>query len=114
MSDSILESTKKLLGIDPEYTAFDTDIVIYINGVLATLNQLGIGPEEGFSIEDDAATWGDFLGDDKRMNSVRTLVYLKVRLLFDPPATSFVLSAQQEQVKELEWRLNVVAEGRGQ
>lgn len=112
MSASILDSTKKVLGIDADYTAFDMDIIMHINSALATLNQLGVGPDEGFSIEDNTAKWGDLLGDDKRLNQVKSYVYLKVRVMFDPPASSFVLSSFQEQIKEHEWRINVVREGR--
>lgn len=112
MSASILDSTKKVLGIDADYTAFDMDIIMHVNSALATLNQLGVGPEEGFSIEDNSAEWGDFLGDDPRLNQVKSYVYLKVRVVFDPPTSSFVLSAFQEQIKEHEWRINVVQEGR--
>ncbi|WNM72391.1 hypothetical protein SEA_MOSSY_12 [Gordonia phage Mossy] len=112
MSESILTSTKKILGIAEDYDVFDMDIILHINGVLSTLNQLGLGPEEGFMIQDDSEEWGDLLEDDMRLNSIKTYVYLKVRLLFDPPATSFVISAMNEQIKELEWRLNVYREGR--
>lgn len=112
MDESILNSVKKILGIASDYDAFDTDIIIHINSVFSTLNQLGLGPDEGFMIEDDSASWGDFLLDDMRLNSVKTYVYLKVRILFDPPTSGFVLTALQEQAKELEWRLNVYREGR--
>lgn len=111
MSDSILTTTKKILGIDEDYTAFDPDIMMHINSVFVTLNQLGIGPEMGFAIEDALPTWADFLGDDLRYNAVKTYVYLRVRLLFDPPATSFLISSMKEQVQELEWRLSVHREG---
>jgi len=107
---SILTDTKKILGIAEDYTAFDIDVVMHINSALATLNQIGIGPEEGFDISDETAEWSDFISDDKRLNSVKTYVYLRVRLLFDPPATSFHLDAIQKQLTELEWRLNVVRE----
>ena len=107
MSKSILNSTKKILGIAEDYTAFDLDIITHINSVFTTLQQLGVGPVEGFMIEDALPTWEHFLGDDKRLNSVKTYVYMRVRLMFDPPATSFAISSMQEQVKELEWRLNV-------
>lgn len=110
MVDSILTSTKKILGIDASYTAFDVDILMHINSVFSTLNQLGIGPENGFAIEDDTSTWDSFLGTDPRLNSVKTYIYLRVRLLFDPPATSFAIEAFKEQAKELEWRLNVLME----
>lgn len=110
MSDSILTSTKKVLGIEEDYTPFDLDILMHINSALATLNQLGVGPEEGFSIEDETETWSDFLGDDPRLNSVKTYVYLKTRFAFDPPGTSYLINAIQKQIEELEWRLNVVRE----
>lgn len=105
--NSILNDTKKILGIDADYTAFDIDILIHINSVFSTLNQLGIGPEQGFAIEDATPTWDAFLGTDKRLNSVKSYVYLKLRMYFDPPSTSFHLEALNKQAEELEWRLNV-------
>lgn len=108
---SILTSTKKVLGLEEDYIVFDPDILLHINSVFATLSQLGIGPPEGFAIEDETALWSEFLGNDKRLNSVKTYVYLRVRLLFDPPATSFAIESMNEQLKELEWRLNVTREG---
>lgn len=110
MDDSILNSVKKILGIAPDYDAFDTDVIIHINSVFSTLNQLGLGPSEGFMIEDDSAVWEDFLLGDMRLNAIKTYVYLRVRVLFDPPTTGFTLTALQEQIKELEWRMNVVRE----
>ena len=110
MIASILTSVKKNLGIDESYTFFDDDILLYINGVFSTLNQLGIGPDDGFSIEDDTATWDTYLADNLKLSSVKTYMYLKVRLLFDPPATSFAIEALNRQAQELEWRLNVVRE----
>lgn len=110
MVTSILTSIKKLLGLDESYTVFDVDIMMHINSALATLNQLGIGPEFGFTIEDAGPTWDEFLGIDQRLNPVKTYVYLRVRLLFDPPATSFAIDAVKEQITELEWRLNVTRE----
>lgn len=112
MSNSILVSTKKNLGIAADYTAFDQDIILHINSVFSTLNQLGVGPTYGFQIEDDVATWTDFLHGDPRLNSVKTYVYLRVRLLFDPPSTSYLISALNSQILELEWRLNVQADTR--
>lgn len=109
--DSILTSTKKILGIDKDYTAFDLDILTHINSVFAVLNQLGIGTDNGFVIEDAEPTWDAFLGDDPLLNTVKTYVYLRVRILFDPPTTSFLLESLKEQYKELEWRLNVKREG---
>ena len=110
MSNSILTSTKKILGIDVAYTAFDVDILMHINSVFSTLQQLGIGPVDGYMIEDAAPTWDDFLDGDLRLNAVKTYVYLRVRLLFDPPATSYLIESLNKQAKELEWRLNAVRE----
>jgi hypothetical protein len=110
MSDSILISTKKILGIDADYTVFDVDIITHINTAFATLNQLGIGPYDGFVIFDDQETWDLFLDNDPRLNGVKSYVYLRVRLLFDPPTTSYLITSMDEQRKELEWRLNVVRE----
>lgn len=110
MTNSILNSTKKVLGIDASYTVFDVDVLMHINSVFSTLNQLGLGPVAGFSIEDAVPTWSDFIGADDRLSSVKSLMYLKVRLLFDPPTTSFHIAAMKEQIQELEWRLNVVRE----
>lgn len=108
MEDSILKSTKKILGVDPEYTVFDLDIITHINTAFSTLNQLGLGPVTGFMIEDEEAVWSDFnLADDKKINSVRTYVFLKVRLLFDPPTTSYLIAVFERQITELEWRLNI-------
>ncbi len=108
MTDSILNSTKKNLGLAADYTAFDPDITMHINGVLSTLNQLGIGPANGFSIEDADDLWVTFLGGEPRLNSVKTYVYLRVKLLFDPPTTSYLIEALNKQVAELEWRLTVL------
>lgn len=110
MTESILDSTKKILGIEAEYTAFDLDIMTHINSIFSILHQLGIGPASGFRIDDNEAVWSDFVDDD-RMISVKTYVFLRVRLLFDPPTTSFHQTALKEQYQELEWRLNVVREG---
>lgn len=109
--DSILLSIKKMLGIEPDYEPFDVDIIIHINTALATLNQLGVGPEDGFSIQDEEDTWSDFLADShKLLESVKTYVYLKVRLLFDPPSSSAVIEAFNRNISELEFRINITAE----
>lgn len=109
---SILNTIKKALGLDPSYDVFDTDIVMHINSTFATLSQLGVGPEEGFSIEDDSATWQDFLGlvETNKLLFVKSYMYLKVRLLFDPPTTSFAIDAMKKNAEEYEWRLNVQTE----
>jgi hypothetical protein len=110
VNDSILTSTKQALGLAEDYTAFDPDVIMHINSVFSTLNQLGIGPDLGFMIEDKEALWATFLGSDPRLNNVKTYVYLRVRMLFDPPQTGFHTTAMQEQIKELEWRINVQRE----
>lgn len=109
--DSILNSIKKLIGMDPEYTQFDTDLIIYINSMFAILKQVGVGPENGFSISDDSATWDEYLPDyDKNFEFVKTYIQQRVKLVFDPPLTSSVLDAMKETIKELEWRLNIAGE----
>lgn len=108
--ESILISIKKLLGITEEYDHFDPDIVMHINSVLMILNQLGVGPTEGFSIEDETATWADFLGDTANLDAVKSYIHLKVKLLFDPPLNSAVIESMNRNISELEWRLNVAAE----
>lgn len=105
--DSILDTTKKVLGLDSEYTAFDQDIMMHINSVFSTLHQLGVGPDAGFMIEDKTPTWTEYLGGDLNLNSVKSYVYLRVKLLFDPPPTSFALAAMEKQIAELEWRINI-------
>ena len=110
MEGSILDDVKKILGLSSDYNAFDLDIITHINSVFSTLQQLGIGPEQGFSISDKNKNWDEFVANDNGYNLVKTYVYLRVRLLFDPPATSFHLESLNQQVKELEWRLNVYRE----
>lgn len=109
MVDSILIKTKKLLGIGEDYDEFDIDIITHINSTFATLTQLGIGPDDGYMIEDASTEWVDYLGDAKYLNSVKSYMYQAVRLKFDPPATSFALAALQEQMKEAEFRLSLYA-----
>ena len=108
--ESILTSIKKLLGITEEYDQFDPDIIMHINSVFMILTQLGVGPAEGFSIEDDTSVWSDFIQDVKKLESVKTYVYLKVKLAFDPPLSSAVIESMNRLISELEWRLNVAAE----
>lgn len=110
MDESIFKTIKALLGPDADYDVFDNDILIFINGVLSTLTQLGIGPSTGFRISGDKETWHDLLGDYADLESVKTYIYLKVRLLFDPPSSSAVMNAFEETCKELEWRLNVAVD----
>lgn len=109
--NSILTSIKKLLGITEEYTQFDQDIIVHINSVFLTLMQLGVGPVEGFSIENASSEWTDFIQDNELLlNSVKSYMYLKVRLLFDPPSTGAVMEVMKEQIKEFEWRMNVMVD----
>ena len=109
MEQSILKSTKKILGIADDYDVFDLDIVTHINTAFFTLTQLGVGPATGFMIEDASAEWGDFIDMelDPQYNAVRTYVFLKVRQLFDPPTTSYLITATEKQIAELEVRLNI-------
>ena len=103
---SILNSIKKRLGISEEYEHFDDDIIMDINSVFAILNQLGVGPSDGFSIENQDAEWNDFLCvNQKKLELVKSYVYLKVKLLFDPPQSSFVLDSINRQISEFEWRI---------
>lgn len=111
-NDSILISIKKLLGIGAEYNVFDPDIIIHINTAFSTLNDLGLGSSEGFSISDDTATWNSYIQNDKIFESVKTYIYLRVKILFDPPLNSSVLETMKETIRELEWRLNVNAESK--
>lgn len=110
MITSILDSVKKSLNLADDYTPFDEEIIMHINSVFSTLNELGLGPDEGFMIEDKEPTWDAFLGSDPRLNSVKTYVYLRVKLLFDPPNTGFTTAAIERQIEQLEWRLNVQRE----
>ena len=112
MDNSILNDVKKILGIAADYDAFDTDVMVHINTAFSTLHQLGLGPEDGFMIEDDTSVWGDFLSNDKRLNNIKTYIYLRVRVLFDPPTNGFTLTALREQIQEFEWRLSAYREER--
>lgn len=112
MTDSILLTIKKMLGIAEEYVAFDIDLIVNINSVFFTLNQLGVGPREPYRINGSKETWNDFLQDQREnLPAVETYVYLKTRLLFDPPTNSFLVDAIQKQCDELEWRMNIQVEG---
>ena len=102
--DSILDSIKKLLGIQPEYRVFDEDLIIHINTVLVILNQLNIGPPEGFLIYDGTELWEDYI-DKEQINMVKSYIYLKVRLMFDPPGSGILVDSINRMLSELEWRL---------
>lgn len=109
MDESILVSIKKMLGLDIEYDAFDQDVIVNINSALLPLQQLGIGAQP-FYISGEYEVWSDFLGDNHNLQAVKTYIYLRVRLVFDPPSSSAVMQVMQEQIRELEFRLNVEAE----
>lgn len=109
MKESILLTVKKMLGLTPEYEVFDLDIIMHINSAFSVLTQLGIGPSEGFFIKDANDLWSDFIQSPK-LEMVKTYVYLKVRLMFDPPSSSAVMESMNRQISEFEWRLNVAAE----
>lgn len=110
LEESILISTKKILGLGLDYTIFDPDVLMHINATFSVLDQLGVGPVGGFFINDETALWGDILLPNNQLNLVKTYVFLKVRMLFDPPTTSFLIEAMNKQIAEFEWRLNVFRE----
>lgn len=109
-NQSILTTVKRTLNLAEDYTYFDQDVITHINSVFGTLWQLGIGPSTGFEIENKDSIWSEFMDDDLTLSPVKSYMYLRVRVLFDSPANSWTLDAMQEQIKELEWRLNVVRE----
>ena len=108
--ESILTSVKKMLGIPEDYEHFDADIIMHINSVFMILTQLGVGPAEGLTIMDEDAIWSDFIQDKKTIESVKSYMYLKVRLLFDPPLGSAGIDSMNRLISELEWRLNVAVD----
>lgn len=111
MDTSILRNTKKILGISSDDTSFDTDIVLQINSAFSILNQLGVGPVNGFVIQDEEAQWEDFVIESPTvLDLIKTCVFLRVRLVFDPPQTSYLLAAMERQLQEHEWRLSTARE----
>lgn len=111
MNDSILDTIKQMLGgLDSEEdTAFDTDIIVHINSAFGVLEQLDIGPSGGFFITDNSSKWSDYSTNEKQIHLVKTYIYLFVRKTLDPPSSGFVLDAINKDLKEYEWRLNVMA-----
>lgn len=107
MDNSILSDIKKLLGLDENYDSFDKDIIIHINSVFSILRQIGIGPDTGFKITGAEDTWSSFVSDMSLIEDVKTYIYLKVRMIFDPPASSVLASSIEKEISELEWRLNI-------
>lgn len=112
MTDSILTSIKKLLGITEEYTHFDADIIMHINSVFMVLSQLGVGPDNGFRIEDESATWDQYITENDNLDAVKSYIHLKVKLLFDPPLSGAVMEVTKQMINELEWRLNFATESK--
>lgn len=112
--ESILTSIKKLLGIAEEDTNFDQDLIMHINSVFMILTQLGVGPSKGFAIKDENDVWSDFIPEQSSLEAVKSYVYMKVRLMFDPPLSSAVADAINRNISELEWRLNIGAENGGE
>ena len=108
MEESILATIKEMIGPSVDYSAFDTDLIVNINTAFTVLNQLGVGPVSGFKITGEDERWSDFLGEDVlNLEAVKTYIYLKVRMAFDPPSTGAMVDAYKEMIKEYEWRLNV-------
>lgn len=109
--ESILITIKQMLGPGAEHEHFDLEIIAHINSVLADLAQMGVGPSEGFLIEDETSTWSDFIGTDTtKFEAVKTYIYLRVKLVFDPPTSSATIAAYQRDIDRWEWRLNLAAE----
>ena len=110
MSDSILTSIKKMLGITSEYDYFDADLIMCINSVLSILTQLGVGPKTGFSIHNTEEIWHDLLGEDGRLEMIKNYIHLRVKILFDPPQNASLAKVFEDEAKELEWRIMIAAE----
>lgn len=111
VNSSILNTIKNMLGVDETFNGFDAEIMIDINSAFMNLHQLGVGPNESFQISSEQDNWSDFTEDETQLNGIKTYIYLKTRLLFDPPTNSFLVNSIDKQIQELEWRLNVNAEG---
>lgn len=107
VSPSILQSTKKALGLDPDYDAFDPEIIMFINSELSRLRQVGFGPKNGYIIDGPDQTWEDYFGDTGDYQFVKDYIYCRVRLMFDPPGNSFGIDALEKHSQELLWRINV-------
>lgn len=110
MDESILDSVKKIIGIDSSYNVFDTDLIIHINTVFMILNQLGVGPAEVFSICDNTTTWSSFIQGNAAIQSVKSYMALRVKMLFDKPTSGTLIDAYKEDIKELEWRMYIACD----
>lgn len=111
--ESILNTIKKLLGLEDSYTHFDADIIIGINTAFSTITQIGVGPAEGFSISDKTANWSDYISDMSKLELIKSYIQLKTKLLFDPPTSSAVIEVINKQITELEWRISVMVDPGG-
>lgn len=109
VEDSVLDTTKLLLGVEPEDTSFDVELITHINSIFFVLQQLGVGPKAGFSISDNTTLWSVFIGEDLVLG-VKSYMYLRVKLLFDPPQTGPLTTALESQIAQMEWRLNIQME----
>jgi hypothetical protein len=112
VAQSIINSIKKVSGLTEDDDSFDLDVLMHVNSIFSDLTQLGLGPDEGFEVEDASTTWDAFTDNSKQQNSVKTYVYLRLRLIFDPPTTSYAIESMDKQIQKAEWRLNVEREGR--
>ena len=110
IQDSILETIKNLIGITSECTDFDANIMVHINSAIMRLRQLGIGPQRGFSVRDASTTWNEYIDDIDLYEAVKDYIHLKVKIVFDPPTSSYVLEAMNKKIKELEWVLQTEKE----
>ena len=110
MEDSILETIKKMLDIADEDTAFDTDVIMHINAALAELIHVGVGPQDGYRIQDKTETWGEFVTDPVQLSTVIEYVYCKTKLVFDPPSNSFTCDALGKRADESQWRAYMLAD----
>ncbi len=110
MDESILDSVKRAVGLDTTDEVFDGELIMYINLVFTILNQIGVGPTDSYTITDSNDVWSDFSSDSSVVMLVKTYMYIKVRLLFDPPTSSFLATALQDQATEYEWRLNILVD----
>ena len=113
MVDSILTTTKNALGLADDYEPYDPELIMHINSVMAILNQLGVGPSDGYVITDKTQTWSELLTnegyavEEKRLADVKSYVYMKVKMLFDPPSVGYVVTAWEKMIEEAEWRITV-------
>ena len=107
MIESILQSVKEMIGVPGSVDSFDTELIIIINSIFSALEQIGVGPDNGFSIEDDTTLWNEYLDDSALLGFVKPYISLKTKLMFDPPTSTAIADAMNRQISEFEWRINV-------